>query len=184
MQPPPLTLFAEEPRASHSVSPDSERDWLTRVATWPLSFLGLLTQHAPAGWSGRTSPACLAHGPAMSRQVIWRRAANGDLQKEVISDASWEPWQNSGMGGPTECLTLSTSEWTGTSTPSLSAGSVCSLSDILETGDVPQRYFLSATACRGILRRAARRGKELPPQLAHALLAVADTVQTLTAMAG
>jgi hypothetical protein len=37
-----------------------------------------------------------------------------------------------------------------------------SLSDILETGDVPRRYFLSATACRGILRRAEKRGRELP----------------------
>jgi hypothetical protein len=39
----------------------------------------------------------------------------------------------------------------------------------LETGDVPQRFFLSQKACAGILRRAAKRGKELPAQLAHAL---------------
>ena len=44
------------------------------------------------------------------------------------------------------------------------------LSDILETGDVPQRFFLSATACRGILRRAAKRGKSLPSALHEALL--------------
>jgi hypothetical protein len=43
------------------------------------------------------------------------------------------------------------------------------LSDILETGDVPQRFFLSATACRGILRRAEKRGKTLPAALATAL---------------
>jgi hypothetical protein len=41
---------------------------------------------------------------------------------------------------------------------------VSSLSDILETGDVPQRYFLSPKACSGILRRAEKRGKELPAQ--------------------
>jgi hypothetical protein len=52
---------------------------------------------------------------------------------------------------------------------------VCSLSDILETGAVPQRFFLSARACAGILRRAERRGKELPPQLQAALTAVAQT---------
>jgi hypothetical protein len=46
------------------------------------------------------------------------------------------------------------------------------LSDILETGDVPQRYFLSAKACAGILRRAEKRGKLLPEQLRNALLAV------------
>jgi hypothetical protein len=39
---------------------------------------------------------------------------------------------------------------------------------------VPQRYFLSATACRGILRRAEKRGKELPEALKLALQAVAS----------
>jgi hypothetical protein len=51
---------------------------------------------------------------------------------------------------------------------------VCSLSDILETGTVPQRFFLSSTACKGILRRAEKRGKELPPQLLTALRSVAQ----------
>lgn len=46
----------------------------------------------------------------------------------------------------------------------------CALSDILETS--PQRkYYLSRTACLGILRRAEERGKELPPQLKAALMA-------------
>ena len=53
-------------------------------------------------------------------------------------------------------------------------GAVCSLSDILEAGNVPQRYFLTAKACAGILRRAEKRGKQLPEQLANALLAVAQ----------
>jgi hypothetical protein len=66
------------------------------------------------------------------------------------------------MGGPTESLTLNTCEWTGWSGPSRRDEGVCSLSDILETGDVPRRFYLSARACRGILRRAEKRGKELP----------------------
>ncbi|KWE44599.1 hypothetical protein WL76_30920 [Burkholderia ubonensis] len=66
------------------------------------------------------------------------------------------------MGSPTGFLTLSSSEW-----PSDAA--VCLLSDTLETGDVPQRYFLSATACKGILNRAERRGKDLPTGLLEAL---------------
>lgn len=61
---------------------------------------------------------------------------------------------------------------------------VCGLSDILETGDVPQRYFLSAKACRGILRRAEKRGKALPPPLQCALAAVAGSGQTSTATGG
>jgi hypothetical protein len=70
------------------------------------------------------------------------------------------------MGGPTESWTLNGSEWP-------SAAVVCSLSDILETGSVPQRFFLSAKACAGILRRAGKRGKALPLALEAALQAVA-----------
>lgn len=43
-----------------------------------------------------------------------------------------------------------------------------SLSRILQA-EVPQRYYLSKTACLGILRRAQERGKELPAQLKAAL---------------
>ena len=35
--------------------------------------------------------------------------------------------------------------------------------------DAPRKYYLSARACQGILRRAARRGKEMPPMLREAL---------------
>lgn len=39
---------------------------------------------------------------------------------------------------------------------------------ILQT-DAPEKYYLSARACEGILRRAERRGKALPPMLREAL---------------
>jgi hypothetical protein len=58
-----------------------------------------------------------------------------------------------------------------------SGGGASSLSDILEGGDVPQRYFLSATACKGILRRAEKRGKELPEQLMRVLEAATKTTR-------
>jgi hypothetical protein len=78
------------------------------------------------------------------------------------------------MGSPTEFLTLNTSEF--------HSGAVASsLSDILVIGDVPQRYFLSATACKGILRRAVKRGKSLPPPLMSALDAVAKRHSTQAA---
>ena len=48
-----------------------------------------------------------------------------------------------------------------------------SLSDILETGRVPEKYFLSQRACSGILRRAEKRGKALPDALKEALESVA-----------
>jgi len=88
------------------------------------------------------------------------------VKEDEILPHYFEGWQNSGMGGLTECLTLSTSEWP-------SAAVACSLSDTLETGIVPQRFFLSDTACRGILRRADKREKELPEALRLALQQVA-----------
>jgi hypothetical protein len=148
---PDQSMFSwAEPPVSPSPSPDSDVDWMTTVATWPLSFFDLLAAHAPAGWCGRMCPESC------------RRAEDGTL--EPSSGA----WKNSGMGGPTESWTLNTSEYP-------SAGVASSLSDILETGDVPQRYFLSATACRGILRRAAKRCRELPLQLRRALEVRAET---------
>jgi hypothetical protein len=78
------------------------------------------------------------------------------------------------MGSPTEFLTLSSSAWP-------KDASVCLLSDTLVTGDLPQRYFLSAKACQGILRRAEKRNKKLPERLAAALQAGADSEQTLNA---
>lgn len=46
---------------------------------------------------------------------------------------------------------------------------VCLLSQVLETDSIPPKYFLSPKACAGILRRAEKRGKALPPMLYQAL---------------
>lgn len=59
--------------------------------------------------------------------------------------------------------------WTLNGSESPSVADVCSLSSTLETGDVPQRFYLTSTACEGILRRANKRGKPLPPMLKDAL---------------
>ena len=145
-----LSIFSwEEPPASPSVLQDFERDWMTRVATSCSSTLPLLAALGPDGWSGRTSPASCPP------------TTDGTLAP------SSEGWQNSGMGSPTAFLTLNTSDWP-------SDGSACSLSRVLETGTVPPRFYLSTRACRGILRRAEKRGKSLPPSLAAALWAVAS----------
>ena len=160
-----LTFFAEEPRVSHSALRDSEKDWQTRVATSCSPLVPLLRNIAPVGWYGETS------------LVSCQATADGILEPSSGS------WQNSGMGSPTGFWTLNTSEFNHTIAPSLSDDGVCSLSDILEdSGSVPQRYFLSAKACQGILRRAEKRGKSLPPPLRAALEAVASG-QTSTATA-
>ena len=143
------TFWPEEHLASLSLSPVSERDWMTHVATSPSSLLDLLADSAPYGWCGRTSPASCR--------------STTDTRLEPSSGC----WSNSGMGSPTEFWTLSISEYP-------SDGVASSLLDILETGELPRRYYLSGTACRGILRRAEKRGKELPLALKSALLAVAS----------
>ncbi len=146
-----LSMFSsEEPPASPSASQDLEKDWQTRVATSCLRILPLLQSIAPSGWFGKTCPASCP------------------VEAETILPASFEGWGNSGMGSPTEFLTLNTLEFP-------SDAVACSLSDVLEVGNVPQRFFLSATACRGILRRAEKRGKELPKQLQQALEQVEQT---------
>ena len=146
-QPEQLTFFAEEHPVNHSALPASEKDWQTLVATWPSTFLELLMTYAPGGLYGKTSPASC------------RATEDGTL---VPFSGRWG---NSGMGSPIECWTLNTSEFH-------KDAAVCSLSDILEAGEVPQRYYLTPKACAGILRRAEKRGKELPEELRRALEAV------------
>ncbi len=90
---------------------------------------------------------------------------------ETLEPSSGQ-WGNSGMGTPTECWTLSTSEF-----PSDAAG--CSLSDVLETGELPRKFYLSQKAAQGVLRRAEKRGWILPRPLGQALEAVARMTPTL-----
>ena len=154
-----MSMFSlEEHHASLSQSQDLEKDWMTLVATSCLPILPLLNNIAPTGWSGRTSPAFCP-----------------PLEDGTLAPSS-EGWQSSGMGSHIGCLTLNISEWH-------SDANVCSLSDTLETGDLPQRYFLSATACRGILRRAEKRGKALPPSLAAALEAAGSGPTSIVTVA-
>ena len=65
---------------------------------------------------------------------------------------------------PGGCSTHNTSE-------SLRDADVSSLSEVLEMS-APEKYSLSAKACRGILRRAEKRGKVLPDMLREALTEV------------
>ena len=92
---------------------------------------------------------------------------------------------------PTEALTsgLSSTKWlrqghwnlsgqswmlNSSESPSAEEESSCLLSSVLQTPqEVEAKFFLSPRACQGILRRAARRGKVLPPQLQEALQQVA-----------
>ena len=88
-------------------------------------------------------------------------------------------WSNSGMAWPTGYLTLATSECRSDDDGCLSLES--RLTDVMEQS-APRRFYLSATAARGILRRAEKRGRSLPAELDTALraLAASDTTPTQT----
>jgi hypothetical protein len=141
------TLWSEEPPAK----PGQLRanDWASTIlaAASPSHMLALLESFSPDGSSGRT---CAASILPVSLEA-------------PISPPLSGRWLNSGIVSPTERLMLNTSE-------SRSDAADAYLSDILEIGDLPRRFFLSQKACAGILRRAERRGKELPPALKAALV--------------
>jgi hypothetical protein len=170
-----LSMFsAEELPASHSASPVTEADWMMLVATSCSPLAVLLADIAPAGWSGRTCPASFRATRDETLEAFWRCSPDG-LSKSLQADGNHSASFRAGRADTAshgECLTLSISEWP-------SDAVVCSLSDILETGDVPPQYFLSERACAGILRRAEKRGKKLPRALQEALEAVAPNWQTM-----
>ena len=140
-----LTFLSPEAPANHSASRESVSDWMTRVATSPLSPLEFVSSYAHAGSSLKTSPVCL---PA---------------EGGTTSLPSSTKWKNAGLRARGESWTLSKKEWH-------SDAVACLLSDTLEqTGDHLRRYCLSQRACAGILRRAEKRGKKLPPLLQEAL---------------
>jgi hypothetical protein len=86
-------------------------------------------------------------------------------KEETLRKSSGFSWSSAGMGFHGVCSTADISTWP-------SDGKECSLSDVLES-HVPQRFFLSPRAARGILRRAEKRGRILPSQLQAALESLA-----------
>ena len=114
---------------------------------------------------------CMEHSPATAAKTsepCLRRSAKSqtaglmflDLRKEngAVLAPSWET-----------ATALHGVRWT----PNISQGlhseeNASTLSQIL-VPNAPEKYYLSRTACEGILRRAAKRGKELPKMLKDAL---------------
>lgn len=87
-----------------------------------------------------------------------------------ISPSFERRWPTSGSWtGPGECWTHDSSEC-----PS-GGGASSSLRDVLHRGSVPEMFSLSPRAAAGILRRATKRGRTLPPALLAALTELAST---------
>ena len=93
-----------------------------------------------------------------------------------VENGQTQEWFEGGQYAPLgDCLTLNIGEFP-------SEESASTLSEVLEV-IVPQKYYLSRTACEGILRRTEHRGKELPEILKQALLsAINASMQEETAM--
>jgi hypothetical protein len=169
-----LTLFQAAHPVRISASPDSARDWAANVVNLRSNMVAWLAEHAPAGWFGRTSPMCSALTTVEISELS--SPASPDIQPGPFSSLPPTGGKMPGSspaqiptvtGSLGECWTLSLPEFH-------SAAVACSLSDILEIGDVPPRFFLSAKACSGILRRSVKRAKTLLPQLQAALQTVAQ----------
>lgn len=91
---------------------------------------------------------------------------------DEISPSFSRRWPSSGFTtSPGECWTADTSECPN------GGGEFSSLPDVLEA-IVPERFYLSQRAAAGILRRAEKRGRELPAHLQAALENLADPTTT------
>ena len=143
-----LSMFslAEHP-AKVFPSRDFARDWLTLAETSASPSLQSLDRYRPQ-W------------------LLWENVP-GVLSSDGGRDfGAFTPgdWGSSGMGGVTGFSMRNMSEWTGYERkPSRSDAAACVRCRI-HLGDYRRAaavYYLSAKACKGILRRADKRGKEV-----------------------
>jgi hypothetical protein len=172
-----LTFLSAEPPANRSASPESVWDWTIRAATSQSSSWRWLNEFAPAGWSGRMSPASIQAGP-VNRTMAGIVEVDPSGKKFIGAKRQTSPnssisFGNAGIVEPGGLLTLNMSEWTGSAGLCPNVGDVASLSDILETTPVPSRYYSTPKACAGLLSRADRRGKALPAHLEAILKGIA-----------
>ena len=158
----------------------------------PEQLTFLLEDHPARGSRSQVSSEASMMSEAVSRWPMYdflRRCVRGGSYGKMYQARSpqTEAWTSSGSSrrlmpsgimSRGECWTLSMSEWTAFPEQSPSEGGVCSLSDILETGEVPLRYYLSRQVCLGIIRRADARGVELPRLLRQTLEHQAESQPT------
>jgi hypothetical protein len=108
----------------------------------------------PAGLSGKTS---------------WEPLTQTEEQTFKPFSTKWETSGRISSNG--QCWTHRITE-----SPSGGGASFSSLASILlPLENVPTRYYLSAKAARGILRRSEARGKPLPPELRMSLEALSSS---------
>ena len=129
-----------------------------------------LSLFVPDGCAGRMSqaPSARENQRARTSALSWRKSA--ELSAIPFMSLDLTPGSGNLLG---EFYWELISPWRGAASMlntgvSPSAAAASSLSQILEAAPHP-RYYLSAVACLGILRRAKERGKPLPLTLESAL---------------
>ena len=132
-------------------------------------------------WSGKMSPEPSAPTEEKTSQPSSKKPSASQSRKPPIlkclkkagqlGGATTMKWEDDGawLG---ECMMRNTGE-------SPNAAVVSRLSQILE-GTPQEKYSLSAKACQGILRRAERRGKDLPETLKAVLLMQSESGGAVT----
>lgn len=121
-------------------------------------------------WYGRTSSApCPATEETTSQQSSKKSSKSQNRKRPIFKCLDMD-----GLHGGATAMWEDDGAWLIEST--MRNGGECPnaavesrLSQILEEAP-PTKYYLSRAACQGILRRAERRGKDLPEQLKQALL--------------
>ena len=120
---------------------------MVNTQNWPYGKMCQAPYHQPEGVTLRP---CL------------RRSQKPKFQCLVLDDGPTPVWYEAeALTSLGACTTPNISE-------RHSDAGGCSLRQILQA-IVPEKYYLSPKACAGILRRAERRGKDLPPMLKMAL---------------
>lgn len=174
----PLLLTSEPPRkevmpsevpAESILSAEASHD---HAKTCPSPDAGLALLVPDPASSGSLPESLARYAPHGFSLRMWSDSL-APTEGTILRSSSTR-WGNSAMGGPIGYSTLDTSE--------CPRGAVEStLSAILQDGAIiPQRYYLSPKAAAGILRRAERRGKQLPHRLEQALRALVDGAATST----
>ena len=141
-------------------------------ADYSSAQLNLFDESTQGSLSGRT---CREHCHQAGEMIL----------ESCSKKSSKSPFLYLATGARQEWLTVASVKWHGDNS-TLNIGECPNvvkesfLSQILQD-DVPPKYFLSARACQGILRRAKTHGKILPPELKTVLIAQSTTTTGKTA---
>lgn len=165
-----MSLLEVSP-ARTSARRESVVAWLESGVDSSMNSAESLMSALPTGFASRTSlvfcpprEARTSRSSSASLPGSGRRSPTDGAQQGSVAARSETL--------PGVCLTLAFSE-----SPNVAAEYI--LSEVQES-QVDSKYFLSPKAARGILRRAGRRGRRLPPRLHEALMTAATSTGNLS----